>query len=505
MKIGNKLILGSTSRVIALVANVLIGLLLMPFVVHTLGDRFYGYWVLAATFLGYYGLFDLGLVGAVQYYVARAIGERKQERANQAICSLFYAFAFMGILIFLVVMIVSFLSTIFIDDPAEGGLFRTILLITGAGFAIGFPCRVFIGTISAHLRFDLISVVNVGGLLFRSALIVIVLKLHYGIVGLALVTSGVELCKNLLLYLIIKRIHHGLVLSADLFSMSALKAIITYGIFNFIFKTALQVRSYIYPFVISGLITVEAVTHYSIAARLQQYFMSFMIASFGLLAPVFSQLQGAKNNEDMEGIFILGTKCAVYVGTLVALSLVLYGDEFIVTWMGDRYLDAYVPLVILVSGLFFEVCQFPSVSYLQGIAKHRFLAYVAIVEITAVLTLSLHLARVYGMAGMAMGMAIPMTLVKVCIQPIYVCRQLRISPRYYYVRVLGQGMLVAVFSIFVPWVVVLRHYSEGAYLNICTLIFIQVIVSLPIAYLLIFDRTEKSKIVNYLFGESKVG
>src|SRR5215472_1624989 len=67
---------GSALRVVALAATTVVAFFLMPFLVHSLGDRTYGFWALAGTILGYYGLLDLGIVSAVQFHVASAAGEK---------------------------------------------------------------------------------------------------------------------------------------------------------------------------------------------------------------------------------------------------------------------------------------------------------------------------------------------------------------------------------------------------------------------------------------------
>ena len=47
----------------------------MPFLVHKLGDRNCGYWALVGAVLSYYGVLDFGIVSAVEFYVARALGD----------------------------------------------------------------------------------------------------------------------------------------------------------------------------------------------------------------------------------------------------------------------------------------------------------------------------------------------------------------------------------------------------------------------------------------------
>ena len=56
----------------------------MPFLVHGLGDRMYGYWALVGAVLGYYGILDLGISPAVSFQLAKAIGEGDSESPNRA-------------------------------------------------------------------------------------------------------------------------------------------------------------------------------------------------------------------------------------------------------------------------------------------------------------------------------------------------------------------------------------------------------------------------------------
>ncbi|MGA7137432.1 MAG: hypothetical protein WBZ14_07160 [Terriglobales bacterium] len=70
-----KLASGSAIRAVNLLATALVSMLIMPFVVHALGDRMYGTWALVATIIGYYGTLEFGLTPAINRYMARALGE----------------------------------------------------------------------------------------------------------------------------------------------------------------------------------------------------------------------------------------------------------------------------------------------------------------------------------------------------------------------------------------------------------------------------------------------
>ena len=68
---------------------------------------------------------------------------------------------------------------------------------------------------------------------------------------------------------------------------------------------------------------------------------------------------------------------------------------------------------------------------------------------------------------------------------------------------LGQGILVMVISVIVPWLLVFRDYPEESYIHILILILIQAIIVLPVVYLSVFDRVEKASIVDTFFSWEK--
>ncbi|HEX9812774.1 MAG TPA: hypothetical protein VGA88_11925, partial [Burkholderiales bacterium] len=80
---GGLLVRGSLLRVSLLFANVAVAFYLMPFIIHSIGDRWYGMWTLVGTFMGYYGFLDLGLSIATQRFLAGALGRDDSESVNQ--------------------------------------------------------------------------------------------------------------------------------------------------------------------------------------------------------------------------------------------------------------------------------------------------------------------------------------------------------------------------------------------------------------------------------------
>ena len=69
-----KLASGLFFRLANTIAAALVSILVMPFVVHSLGDRDYGIWTLVGTFVGYYGVLELGFAPAVTRHLSHALG-----------------------------------------------------------------------------------------------------------------------------------------------------------------------------------------------------------------------------------------------------------------------------------------------------------------------------------------------------------------------------------------------------------------------------------------------
>src|SRR4051812_50112613 len=62
--------------------SIVVGLGLVPFVLHRVGERLYGYWLASGEVLAYAAMADLGVMGVVPWLIAEADG-RSDRRAKQ--------------------------------------------------------------------------------------------------------------------------------------------------------------------------------------------------------------------------------------------------------------------------------------------------------------------------------------------------------------------------------------------------------------------------------------
>ena len=136
----------------------------------------------------------------------------------------------------------------------------------------------------------------------------------------------------------------------------------------------------------------------------------------------------------------------------------------------------------------FDLWQAPSPGVLFGTARHRLYSFYCIGEGAANLALSLLLVRRYGILGVAVGTLVPMTVVRLLVQPIDVCRVLGISPGRYYLR-LGRTVFSAGVSLVVPGLLAWRLVGPG-YLRLALLALASGVLYLAGLMALEFDRDE---------------
>ncbi len=421
----------SAFRVLSFFVTTAVSLLMMPFIVHTLGDRMYGLWALVGTLLGYYGLLDFGLTPAVCQHIAAALGRGDQVACNGVVAASLRFFLVVGVLVLLLSGAAAACAPWVARSSGDAALFSQLILILGVSTAFSFPSRVFTGFLIANLRYDLMVGAELVALALRTSLILSVLLLGHGLVGMAWATFAGGLTAMLLQAWLTARKYPWLRLRLRVPQSGLTRSLASYSFFSFAGQISDRLRFQADPLVISAFVGLTAVTHYRIASILTQQFIVLTVAVTGVFAPLFSRLYGARDGQGMRQTFFFATRVSICVATFVAFGLIAWGRPFIQRWMGRAYLDAYPPLLILTVAITFDLWQAPSVDLLYAIAKHRYYAALNSVEGLLNLGLSLWLVRHYGIVGVALGTFGAMALMRLAVQPICVCRLSGVPYRVY--------------------------------------------------------------------------
>ncbi|WP_303904054.1 lipopolysaccharide biosynthesis protein [Thiohalomonas denitrificans] len=427
-----KLILGSVMRSLTLLANVIIGFFLMPFIIDALGDHWYGFWAIAGSLVGFYGLLDFGLSLTTQRNVAHALGSGRTQDVNGWMSTAVVVFSGAGLFIVIALIPVIMWVPAFIDDPGSARTLQYVIGILGLNVALSLPFRAFHGLLAAKLRFDLLSSLELTKLALRTALIIYIVGSDSSIVSLALITFASDLSVRFGQLLLAWYLHPTLKIQPRLFTKQMFAASVNYSKFVFLTSIAERVRMSAGTFIVGFAISASAVTHYAIALRLMDYLGQLVASIFSVVMPVFTKHHASDNRILLNSRFMMVSQLCAFFSILLGGLLIVMGDEFIASWMGPEYLDAYYPLVVLVAGVVLANSQRPSVSLLNAIAKHHYYAWISVFELVANVIVSLVLVFPLGLLGVALGTTIPIMITRLYLQPRFVCGQTGIRLADYY-------------------------------------------------------------------------
>ena len=487
--LAGKLIKSSFFRVFNLVATILVTFFMMPFVIGSIGDRWYGLWILAGSFTGYFGFLDLGLSTANERFISRALGTGDMEEVNRVFNTCFFLFLIAGIVTIVASVAIAAVTQYVVDDPNDVYVFRFIILAVGIAMAVSFPVRTYEGVLYAHVKFYVVNIIDTLKLILRTFLLVYFLSRGYGLLTLAIISLSSEILQHMAIVLYVTKRFPEVELRFSAFTRERVGALFGYSVYSFISNVADKLKYHLDAFVITGALGLAMVTHYNIGSRIASYYLLLITAATALVMPIFSTFEGLGDYDQIREKFLFFTKLNTILSVFLGGSILIYGRAFIMRWMGTEYLDSYDVLVALMVGAVVTTVQITSKSLLYGLSKHRMYAFIVIVEGAANLILSLILVQRYGIVGVALGTTIPAVIVNLFILPAYANRVIDM-PLWKYAKVVLAAVLVGGAVHLLSWLAV-RNFLMMSYSRIAILGAATSIVFILVNAFVLLSRDER--------------
>lgn len=403
-----------------------VGFFLSPFILHRLGDDAFSLWVLVFSLTGYYGLLDLGIRASIVRYVAKFAATEDEEQLTKFLSTSLAFYVAIGLVVLLLTAVGFFYLPDLFHIPRN--LLRTtrvLFLLGGAGIALSFPLSVFAAVLEGLQKFSWAQLSQIGVTLVRGALIVIALSQGGGLMAVGAITVAMNLLSYLVLTWMAFRAF-PLQLALRNFDRQAFRKMLGYGSFAFLILIAERLRFQSDSVVIGAFLSSAAITFFSIGARLVEYSTYAVRSMAQIFTPMSCQFAATRDFAHLRRMLIAGNRaCALIVFPLTVVLLVL-GKPIIEAWVGARYVSSYSVLAALIVPRAIYVAQSTSTRILLGIGRHRMLAFVLLLEGGVNVILSMMLVRRFGIVGVAVGTAIPLTCTGLFFLPRHICRQLQI-------------------------------------------------------------------------------
>ena len=415
--------LNALSNWASLAVNVLIGLLLTPFIIRSLGKTGYGVWTLVCSFVGYYGMLDLGVRSAVTRYIARYSVQRDGKALNEVANTALVMFCSVGSL----ALVFSFLlagplADFFKIDPAHRTDFVRLVWILGVTTCISFPSGVFSAIVTAREHFVAKNVVVVLEESMRAVLTVLFVTAGWGLVGVGMAPLTAAVAGAVCNLVLFRRYAGDIRVRLRYAEKKTLGMLLTYGGVTTVIVIADILRINLDSFVIGRWVGVEAVGVYGVAALVIRYMARVITSGMGVLNPRFASLEGRGDTERLQTLLLRSLRVAGILSLGMSFLAATFGPRFIVIWAGEEYAGAVPVLIILSTSYAFALAQNPGIALMYAVNKHHYYAFYTILEAIANVVLSILLATRYGIIGVALGTAIPLLAVKCLVMPIYVSK-----------------------------------------------------------------------------------
>ncbi|MGH9403006.1 MAG: oligosaccharide flippase family protein [Terriglobia bacterium] len=407
--------------------SLLVGFLLLPFILHHLGDSAFGLYVLIFSITGYYGVLDFGIKSSLGRYVAKFNATGDTDELNRFLSTVFTIYCIIAVLL----LVLTFVGAIYVDtlfhiSPDFFRSARLLFLITGTAIALGFPLGIFPGALYTLQRFATCDLASIATVAARAALIVWALTHGLGLLTVAIVTVSCNILFSLICMFFLFRTM-VVRLSWKLANKKSLRLMITYSLPAFVMSISEQMRFYSAEILIGFMFSAAHITYFSIASKLVDYANRLTTATSAVFTSISSHAESTGDVQILIRILDQGSRvCALIVFPVCVLFITL-GKPIIHLWMGARYVSSYPILVILIVPMTLYLAQAAAVRLLFGIGRHSWLAVASVAEGVAVIVLAILLGAHKGLIGIAWGVGIPLGVSSIVFYPVYTCRILKTS------------------------------------------------------------------------------
>lgn len=436
------------------VATIVVGFVLPPLLIHTLGTPAYGEWLNVVALTGFLNLLLLGVPMATVREFTQHIAARDQERLNRSIASAMWLYVAMGILASAAgFALYGFFDQVYAPkiaeslSPAVAHQARAAFVVTVLQLAFGFVSQVPVAILTAHRDFLVRNVLTIGGILLRLVLIVVWLRAQASLTTLALIHVVQMVAESALTAVVVLRRYPGTKLSLSGFDRREVRSIVGFSVYVLLLAVGYKLLFQTSAPILRAFLGNDAVTAFDNGKNLVLYLTDFVLAIGAVVMPTAIKFKVEKREKDLADMFLQWSKVALSLALVAGLYLVVIGEHFLRVWIDKSDFDAegagVVLAVLMASHFVFLPVRGVGLPILMGLGKPQRPTVAFLISGALNLAIGLLLVRPYGMLGVAIGIAVCDVLFAVYVLRL-VCAELGVPLRRYASYVAGKATVGAV-------------------------------------------------------------
>lgn len=430
--------------------QILVFMVLTPFVVSTLGTDLYGGWVTLVSLTGVLQLLILGIPMASVRYIAEHVAKKDTEGANRALSTCMAITLGMGAVAVVVGGMLFFGLTGYLTSDAwsltaeQTSDAKAAFVIVVANLAFGFLARLPYGVFDAHQDFIARNLIMAGGLVLRLVLTLTLLTMTTSLVVLAMVQVLTMASEFAVAITVSKRRHTGIRYRLQSFDRSMVKRVLSFSIYSMFLNMGAMLAFRVDALVIGANRAPSDITVYDLGNKIFEPFIGIVLAIGMVVMPAATAMKARAEDQNLQELFLKWSKICMSLVLLIGGYLLIVGPEFLSAWLREDYVPESGRLlqVLMVSFLLFLPVRGVALPILMGLDKPRRPALALLVMGLVNVALSIALVGPYGLLGVALGTAIPNLLFALFVA-VTACRELQLGVSRYLGHVVLRPLLGA--------------------------------------------------------------
>ena len=399
---GTSLAQNSIYNLIGFGIPLIVAVIVLPYLIHGLGNERFGILSIAWIVVGYFSLFDLGIGRSVTKLIAEKIGSNETEQIPSLFWTAFYLMLCLSIcgavaLFFLIPWIVFDVLRISNDLRLETLHSFYLLIFSIPVVTTSASIR---GILEAYQEFRTINFIR--GSLGLSAFIMPLLCL-------AITKSLVWIILSLVIFRIIVwmlylykcfEINPALK-STRVFDRTLIKPIFKLSSWMSVSSIIVPLNIYLDRFMIGALVSAGAIAYYVTPYEITSKLLIIPGAFAGVMFPAISATY-LRDPEYSNKLIVRATKYIFLILYPIVFLIVAFAYKGMTFWIGSQFAEnSYIVLQVLAVGTLFNSIGYIHYAFLDGIGKPDINAKVQLVELPFYSLLMWFSIKEYGINGAA--------------------------------------------------------------------------------------------------------
>lgn len=395
---------GALLAYVQIFLNIAVALAFTPVLVKSLGSSGYGLFSIVGSFVAYLTVMDMGMNDSIVRHLIRHRAGGDESGARQFLGSMLSLYALVGLAILAVAAVMIGLMPRIFSRRMSGDemhLLQSMFTVAAIATACTIALNPVGALVTAREKFVFLRTLEMTMLLASTSLMWVLLRNGMGPLMVVTVSYG-----SLITAAVAKCVYVRIVLGETIgyrrFSWNAVRPVVLYSAPIFVAMLVEQIYWKLDNILVGAFIGLGAVAVYAIGVMFNKYFMSFATAISRVMVPeIIRRVDAGANAAELTSILVRVARSQAIILMLVLSGLILFGDEFLVLWLGPEYAVSYNVMLLALCPFALDLMGNVRNVVLQAknLYWHRVTVFAAMALLNIPLTIAL--LRVYGVIGAA--------------------------------------------------------------------------------------------------------